>query len=146
MMIESSKIKLPLKNVSAANKLLESMHLDVKKARQTVFDRLNRSNDLEELVFLLKEDNNAKKLEIETLKNELNQIEDRQEINASSVKFESMETIRLIENEKNKLRETNMIYEVYRHFIFHFYYTNLTYNYMKYLEFEILFTTESRKG
>ena len=142
-MIESSKIKLPLKNVSAATKLLESMHLDVKKARQTVFDRLNRSNDLEELVFLLKEDNNAKKLEIETLKNDLNQIEDRQEIRASSVKFESMETIRLIENEKNKLRETNMIYEVYRHYLFHFYHTNFTLNYMKCLEFKILFTTES---
>ena len=56
------------KNASGPNKLLEIMSLDVQRVRGTMKSYISRNANLEELVQLLKEDNKAKKQEVESWK------------------------------------------------------------------------------
>ena len=63
------------KNASGPNKLLEIMSLDIQRARGSLKSYVSRNKDLEELVRLLKEDNAAKKQEVENWKRKYHELE-----------------------------------------------------------------------
>ena len=63
------------KNASGPNKLLEIMSLDMQRFRGIMKSYMSRNKDLEELVQLLKEDNDVKKQEVESWKHKYHDLQ-----------------------------------------------------------------------
>ena len=102
-----------LKNMGAANKLVEKMQSDIQTARQVVSGQFSRTKDLEELVHLLKEDNSMKKKEIDELKRALDVIHRDKVLQESAIRVESEEHVRAVFEENHQLKEAFRINEVW---------------------------------
>jgi ABC-type transporter Mla maintaining outer membrane lipid asymmetry ATPase subunit MlaF len=101
-----------LKNMGAANKLVEGMQSDIQMARQVVCGQLSRAKDLEELVYLLKEDNTIKKGQIEELKKALDEFERGQILHESAMRVQSEESLRSMLDDNLNLKESIRVSEV----------------------------------
>ena len=102
---EGESILFRRPHIVIANMLLDQIRTDIEKTKESIAGRYSKSSDLEELVFLLKCDNNEKKQQIERLKRDLSSLKDSNFILQSSVEIEADEKIKQVEREKKVLQD-----------------------------------------